>query len=162
MLMLLLVLLAPAGLRANLQAPAGQQPFESQIQRLKAQDTERKRSAFFPKKIAKRLLEKQLKKPGRQNTDKKLSKLARAALYLNIAYLVTSLIAFFGAVVFLVYLGSAALIASLVLCVIVLLDDDQNKMSRNLAKALLIVWGVMFALGLALTLLLILLLASWG
>jgi hypothetical protein len=91
-----------------------------------------------------------------------LSKLARAALYLNIAYLVTSLIAFFGAVVFLVYLGSAALIASLVLCVIVLLDDDQNKMSRNLAKALLIVWGVMFALGLALTLLLILLLASWG
>ncbi len=162
MLMLLLVLLAPAGLRANLLAPASQQSFENHIQGVKAQGTEHKRSAFFPKKIAKRLLEKQLKKPGRQNTDKKLSKLARAALYLTVAYLVTSLIAFFGAVVFLAYLGSAALIASLVLCVMVLLDDDQNKMSRNLAKALLIVWGVMFALGLALLLLLILLLSSWG
>lgn len=162
MLMLLLVLLAPAGLQANLLAPIHQQSVENPIQELKARDTERKHSAFFPKKIAKRLLEKRLKQPGRQNTDKKLSKLARAALYLNIAYLVASLISLLGATALILSLGSAALIASLVLCVLVLFDDDQNKASRNLAKALLIVWGVMFALGLALLLFLILLLSSWG
>ena len=150
LLFLLAILLAPVGGYANQQAPAHQNPLEKRIQRLHEQNAERRRAAFFPKKIAKRLLEKRLKQTGSQNTDKKLSKLARAALYLFIGGPLIGLLASATGLVLIGYLSSAAFLAAVVLCVMVLLDDEQNKISRNLAKALLIVYGAMVLLGLAL------------
>ncbi|MGI9160507.1 MAG: hypothetical protein ACR2K1_12225, partial [Saprospiraceae bacterium] len=143
LLFLLAVLLAPVGGWANLPAPANQQPLEKRVRKFDEQNAGRRHAAFLPKKMAKRILEKRLKQTGSQNTDKKLSKLARAALYLFVGGLVVSLLASATGLVLIGYLASAAFLATVVLCVMVLLDDEQNKISRNLAKALLIVYGAM-------------------
>ena len=150
LLFLLAVLLAPVGGWANRQAPANQQPLEKRVRKFDEQHAGRRHAAFFPKKIAKRILEKRLKQTGSQNTDKKLSKLARAALYLFIGGLLVSLLASATGLVLIGYLATGAFLATVVLCVMVLLDDEQNKISRNLAKALLIVYGSILVLGLAL------------
>lgn len=151
-LLLLVALLMPAKVFSNLQAPV--------LDKVQKERSERV-SPFSPgKKILHSFVEKRLKKgAGRQNPDKKLSKLALAGLYCSIGALGLSLIASLLGVLVLSYLSSAAMLAAIVLCILVLLDDDQNKASRNLAKALLIVWGAMLLLG---TVLLVALLTTLG
>jgi len=109
-----------------------------------------KKPGLFQQIRAIKAIKKYVKEQGRE--DEKASKLANIAKILFVSYFalafLTQIAPFFA------YLAGAAFITSIILAIIILFDEDNPK-SRRIARLILIISGIMAALGVILVALLL-------
>ena len=109
-----------------------------------------KKSGLFKRIHTIKALKKYVKEQGREG--EKASKLANIAKILFVSYFALAFLA--QVAPFFVYLAGVAFITSVILAILILFDEDNPK-SRRIARLILIISGILAALGLILFALLI-------
>lgn len=109
-----------------------------------------KKSGLFQRIHAVKALKKYVKEQGREG--EKASKLANFAKICFLSYF--GLVFLTQVAPFFAYLAGAAFIISIILAILILFDEDNPK-SRRIARLILIIGGILTALGLILLALLL-------